>query len=99
MIKIEKLTVKRIASIALPILKNNDVTKAGVFGSAALGNMKKKSDVDFLIKFKPGKSLLDLVRLKYQLEAKLKKKVDLVTYNSVHPLLKEKIMKEEIRIL
>ena len=51
------------------------------------------------MRFKGKKSLLDLVHLKLQLEEKLKRKVDVVTYNSVHPLLKKEIMKEKIEIL
>ena len=36
---------------------------------------------------------------KEKLEKELKKKVDLLTYNSIHPLLKERILKEKVRIL
>jgi predicted nucleotidyltransferase len=91
--------IKTIAKISVPILKKNGVVKAGIFGSAARKKLKKTSDIDFLIKFKRGKSLLDLVRLKHRLEDKLKREVDLVTYGSIHPLLKERIMNEEIKIL
>ncbi len=51
-----------------PILKSNDVLKAGIFGSYARGEQKKSSDIDILIKFKEGKSLLDLARLELILE-------------------------------
>jgi uncharacterized protein len=91
--------IETIAKVTIPILKRNGVLKAGVFGSAAKNKLKKNSDIDFLIKFKQGKSLLDLVRLKFQLEEKLKRKVDLITYKSVHPMLKKQIMNEEIKIL
>ncbi|HLD33490.1 MAG TPA: nucleotidyltransferase family protein [Candidatus Nanoarchaeia archaeon] len=94
-----KLTVKQIAKKVVPILKKNNVIRAGIFGSYARGEAKKKSDIDLLIRFKGKKSLLDLVHLKLQLEEKLKRKVDVVTYNSVHPLLKKEIMKEKIEIL
>ena len=61
--------------------------------------MQKNSDIDILVKFKGKKSLLDLSGLKIELEKKTRKRVDVLTYNSVHPLLKDKIMKEEARIL
>ncbi len=83
----------------MPILKRNNVVKAGIFGSYARGEYNKKSDVDILIKFKGKKSLLELVKLKYELENCLKRKVDLVTYRAVHPLLKKEIFNEEVRIL
>ncbi|MBT4174462.1 nucleotidyltransferase family protein [archaeon] len=90
---------KEIVKKSKLILKKNDVVKAGIFGSFAKGKAKKTSDIDFLVQFKAGKGLFDLVRLKYQLEDKLNKKVDIVTYRSVHPLLKKEIMSEEIKIL
>ncbi len=96
--KNEKI-IKAIAKKIIPILKKNDVAKAGIFGSYARGEAKKSSDVDILIKYKKRKSLFDFVHLKFELEEELKKKVDLLTYNSVHPLLRENILQEEIKIL
>ncbi len=63
------------------------------------GSKKKSSDIDILIKFKEGKSLLDLARLELILEKKLGRKVDLVTYDSLHPLIKDRILKEEVKVL
>ena len=88
-----------IKKIIVPVLKRNDVVKAGIFGSFARGEAKKKSDIDILIKFKGRKSLFDLAGLEIELEGKTGKKVDLLTYNSIHPLLKERILKEEVHIL
>ena len=34
-----------------------------------------------------------------ELEKKLRKKVDVVTYDSLNPLLKDRILREEVRIL
>ena len=83
----------------MPILKKNNVIKAGIFGSFVRGDYNKKSDIDILIKFKGRKSLFDLAGLEIELEKKLKKKVDVLTYNSIHPLLKERILKEEVKIM
>lgn len=94
-----KTEINEIKKKAIPILKRNGVVKAGIFGSYAKGKARKTSDVDILIKFKGDKSLLDLVGLKIELEDRLRKKVDILTYNSINPLLKEKILKEEERIL
>ncbi|HLC19840.1 MAG TPA: nucleotidyltransferase domain-containing protein [Candidatus Nanoarchaeia archaeon] len=99
MAKTRPLTVKQIAKIAIPIFKKNDVTKAGIFGSAARKEMKKSSDVDFLIKMKRGKSLLDVVRLKHELEDGLGRDVDLVEYSVIKRLIRESILREEIKIL
>ena len=97
--KKQNLTIKQIAKIAVPILKKNGVTKAGIFGSYARGEAKKRSDIDMLIKFKGRKSYFDLLDLEEELQNRLKRKIDLITYKSVHPYLKGYIYKDEVKIL
>lgn len=41
------------------------------------------------------KTLLDLVGLELDLQEVLNRKVDVVTYHSLHPLLKDYILKEQ----
>jgi hypothetical protein len=91
---IEKLTKKII-----PILRRHDVVKAGIFGSFVRGEATRKSDIDILIRFKGRKSLLDLARVEIELEKKIRRKADVLTYDSINPLLKERILKEEVRIM
>ena len=80
------------------ILKKNGVTKAGIFGSYARGDAKKKSDIDILIQ--PPKGMgLKFIGLELELEEKLRRKVDLITYRSISPYLKKYILEDEIRIL
>ena len=83
----------------IDILKRNDVKRAALFGSIVRGDYTDKSDIDILIEFKGKKSLLDLARLQLILEEVCKKKVDLLTYNSLHPLLKSRILEEQVMIL
>ena len=72
------------------------IARAGIFGSYARGDAKKSSDIDILIKAKRRTfSLLDLIGLEMELKKKLGKKVDLLTYNGIHPLLRKSILKEE----
>ena len=61
--------------------------------------MKNDSDIDILVEIKKNISLLDFVGIKLELEEALKKKVDLVEYSTIKPILKEKILKEEVAIL
>lgn len=91
--------IREIKLKVIPILKRNDVIKAGIFGSYARGDDKKNSDIDILIKFRGSKSLLDLVGLKMELEKRLKRNVDVLTYKSIYPPLKDIILKEEVKIL
>jgi predicted nucleotidyltransferase len=91
--------LKEIEKTIIPILKRNGVVRAGIFGSFVRGEARKKSDIDILIKFKGRKSLLDLVGLKLELEEKLGKKVDIVEYSAIHPLIRDKVLKEQVRVL
>ncbi len=69
--------------------------KAALFGSFARNEGGKNSDIDLLVKLGKNKTLLDLVTLKLELKSKLRVKVDLLTYDSINPLLKSRILKEQ----
>jgi len=92
------MNIQTIRAKATPILKNEGVIKAAVFGSHATGEAKQDSDVDLLVEFGSRKSLFDLVGLKLELEKVLEKKVDLLTYRSIHHLLRGIILNEQIVI-
>jgi len=89
------MTTQNIKKKITPILKRQGVTRAAIFGSVVRGEARKQSDIDILVKLKKGKSLFDFVDLKLELEGKLGKKVDLVSYNAIKPRLKDLILKEE----
>lgn len=94
-----KKDLANIKSKTVPILKEAGVIRSSIFGSYVRGENTKDSDVDMLIEFPNGKSMLDLVSLQRKLEESLGKKVDLLTYSSIHPLLKDYIQKDQFRIL
>jgi len=97
----KKLNIKilnKIIQKIKKILKNNKIKKAGIFGSYARGEQKKNSDIDILIKYRKGLGF-GFAGIQLNLEEKLGKKVHLVTYKSIHPKLKEQILKEEIKII
>ncbi|HWQ18939.1 MAG TPA: nucleotidyltransferase family protein [Methanotrichaceae archaeon] len=83
----------------LGILKNNGVKRAAFFGSIVRGEMTECSDVDLLVEFEGKKSLLDMAGLKIELEDALGRRVDLLTYKSLHPLLRDRILAEQVPIL
>ena len=89
------MTTQSIKKEVTPILKRRGVIKAALFGSVARGESKRNSDIDMLIKIKKNKSLLDIVRLKLELEKKLGRKVDLVEYSAIRPLFKDIILSEQ----
>ena len=83
----------------IPILKKNHIVRAGIFGSYARGETKKRSDVDILVEIDKKTGLFDFVGIKLELEEKLGKKVDLLTYKSIHPYIKKSILANEVRII
>lgn len=87
--------IAQIKKMARPILKQHGVKRAALFGSVARGRVKSTSDIDVLVEFGAGKSLLDLVGLELALTERLGKKVDLVTYRSLHPILRDRILGEQ----
>lgn len=95
--KNKKREIENLKKKIVPILKKEGVKKAGIFGSYARGEQKKRSDIDILVEFEG--SLLDLVRLERILKEKLKKEVDLLSYRGINHRLKEIILNEEIRII
>lgn len=65
-----------------------------VFGSVARGEANEQSDIDFLVKMEPGRSLLDLGALMADLRELLGKPVDIVSEDSIYWLLRRRILKE-----
>jgi predicted nucleotidyltransferase len=76
------------------ICQQNDVAMIGVFGSMARGEATEDSDIDLLVKFSKGKSLLTLVRLEREISIALGRKVDLLTEAAISPYLRDRIRRE-----
>lgn len=69
-----------------------------IFGSVGRGEEKGGSDLDLLVEFEPGRSLLDHVALVQDLEDLLSCHVDVVTERSLHWYIRERV-REEARAL
>jgi predicted nucleotidyltransferase len=67
-----------------------------VFGSLARGEGNEASDLDLLVTLGEGRSLLDLVGLKQDLEDLVHRPVDVVTENALSPYLRERVLSEAI---
>jgi predicted nucleotidyltransferase len=93
------MNINEIKTKVYPILKNYNVRKASLFGSIVRGKATKKSDIDLLVSLPKEASLLDLAGLRMELEEMLGKKVDVLTFDSLHPLLKDRILSEQVSIL
>jgi len=69
------------------------VKKIGLFGSFVTEKNTYNSDIDVLVDFETGKKTFDnYMDLKFFLEDKLKRKVDLVIEKNIKPELKKEIL-------
>lgn len=90
---------EEIKEKARPILKEEGVIHASLFGSIVRGEAKESSDIDILVDLPRGTTLFDLVGIKIRLEKSLGREVDVITYNSIDPLLKDNILKDQLQII
>jgi predicted nucleotidyltransferase len=81
------------------ILRKNDVAKAGIFGSYARGEQRRRSDLDVLVQIDKRISLFDFIGIKNDIEDELGMKIDLVEYSCIKPAIREQILAEEIRVI
>jgi predicted nucleotidyltransferase len=69
-----------------------------IFGSVARGIADERSDIDFLVDLSPGRNLLDLGGLLYELQQLLGRPVDVITAAGPRPRIRERVLKEAIPI-
>jgi len=67
-----------------------------VFGSAARGDSDVASDIDLLVKLEPGRSLMDLGGLLFDLQTLLGTEVDVVTEKGLRPRIRDQVLREAI---
>ncbi len=94
-----KTYIEEIKQKILPILQRYGVKRVGLFGSCVRGEMREDSDIDILVEIEKDISLLDFVGIKLEIEDALGKKIDLVEYSTIKPLLRERILSEQVTIL
>ncbi|MCL5961758.1 MAG: nucleotidyltransferase family protein [Chloroflexi bacterium] len=92
-------TIAEVKEKVLPILERHHAKRAGLFGSVMRGEMRRNSDIDILVELGKDLSLLDVVQINRELEEALGSKVDLVEYETIKPVIRERILAEEVRIL
>ena len=94
--KIAELMEKR--NEILVVANRYGARKVRVFGSLARGESGRDGDVDFLVELEPGRSLLDVIAIKQDLEELLQRKVDVVTEGAVSPYIRSDIMSQAISL-
>jgi len=93
--QLSEADTKKIIKIA----KKYGALKVSLFGSYARGDAQESSDIDVLVELESGRSLFDLIRLERELKETLGLEVDVFTPNSLHPRIRNRIMKERVPVL
>lgn len=76
------------------IAKQNKIHNVKLFGSVLREEDNPNSDIDFLVECSDDCSLFDIISLKYDLEEFLRRQIDVVTSDSIHWTLRDKILQE-----
>jgi len=90
--------VQRKSRLIRTLARAHGARAVSLFGSAARGDERPDSDLDFLVELEPGRSLLDLIGLGDDLQAALGRKVETVTAAGMKPRVLAQARKDAIRI-
>ncbi len=90
---------QHINNIIITTLRDYDPIRIGIFGSYARNEQTKNSDIDILVKFKKGITLLQLIRLENELSKKLGIKVDLVTEGALTNTKLKRIISQDLEVI
>lgn len=88
--------IKRQREDILRIAGIHGADQVRLFGSIARGTEGPSSDLDILVRMKPGSSLLDRIALMQDLEDLLHIKVDVVNEKALHKSIRLSVLKEGI---
>ncbi|MGC8876669.1 nucleotidyltransferase family protein [Thermus sp.] len=91
---LETLRARREAVLGL--CARHGAVRVRVFGSVARGEAREGSDLDLLVVFEEGRTLLDHARLKLALEGLLGVPVDVVSEGGLAPRLRERVLREAV---
>jgi uncharacterized protein len=88
----------RVRGQILVIAARHGAGNVRVFGSVARGEADAASDIDFLVDFEPGRSLLDLAALLVDLEDLLGHPVDVVTEPGLKARIRQRVLAEAVPV-
>ncbi len=92
---IDELLKDRRSKI-LRLAEKYGASNVRVFGSVARGEARPDSDIDLLVRFKPGYRLWDKIGLKQDLEELLGRKVDVVHNQFIREEIAPDILKDAV---
>ena len=89
-------TLQQQKACILKIAHQYHANNIRVFGSVVRGEEREDSDIDLLVDFMPGTTLLDQVGLIDALSTALGRKVDVVSERALNKYLRQRVLQEAV---
>ncbi|MFA7658602.1 MAG: nucleotidyltransferase family protein [Candidatus Gastranaerophilaceae bacterium] len=90
--------ISKLKKLKPELEKNYQITELGVFGSFVRGEQTSQSDIDILIDYKDGTSILTLGGLQYMLSELFNTKVDIVMKRTLKKQIGKQILSEVVYV-
>ena len=93
---LDEIIAKRDVIYALA--QKYKVLRIFVFGSCARREDTQDSDIDFLMDFKQGASMMDLIHLQDELKTIFNREIDIISNYRLNPVFMDRITKESVEL-
>ena len=88
------IDLDNLRSEILRVASAHGARNVRVFGSVARGDSGPESDLDLLVDFEPGRSLLDHAALQLEMEALVGRNVDVASERGLRPRVRDRVLSE-----
>ena len=93
---ITRQTLQQKRGAILEIARRYGASDVRIFGSIARGDATEASDVDLIVRFEPGRTLLDHGGLVMDLRDLLGRRVDVIDEDGMRPRFRQYVMAEAV---
>jgi len=90
--------IQKYRSQIMEIAGKYGASNVRIIGSVARGEARENSDIDFLVSFEPGRTLLDHAGLIIDLEALLERKIDVASDGGLKERYKDEILQDAVEL-
>jgi predicted nucleotidyltransferase len=87
-------TIREKRDAVLRVAEAHGATQVRLIGSVARDEARPDSDIDLLVKWREGTSLLDQAALKLELESLLGRRVDIASDGWLKPSIRESVYRD-----
>lgn len=90
--------LEQLRGLRLELREQYHIRNIGIFGSYSRKSQTEQSDLDLVVEFDQPIGMMAFVHLKNILSERLNIKVDLVTPEGLHPLIRDQVMHEVVYV-